>query len=464
MKKIMKLVLAICMGITLTACKEENLLKLKENEKVLEYGEVYQPRLQDILDVTGLSEEEISDIESHAKIESNIVYVEEKDYAKVGEYEFTITYNDEEVKQKVIVKDTVAPMIENKKIVMSVDETKDNNHILESLNISDLSSTCVVVDYDKISFGKSGTYQTTVTVSDESKNETKENIEIHIQKVELKLNTTSIELEKDKTYTLKSTIKNTQDKCTYESKDKSIAKVDQTGKITGLKEGNTVIVVKVKDQVQECKVKVFAKKQITPPVTDKPSKEYVFVEHNVPFINQFPMAPMGCEGAALLQCLQGKGYAKGVSLKTFLDNQPYTNDNNPHHGYCGSPYKNLGDDSLRSIFPDTLAPYGNQYGPCKNAMGYSVNQLIDELKKGNTALVHVTYKFASPKVVTYSFGNFVSNGHVVSLIGYDEKNDQVKIMDPAGVYSKMTKTGSYWISMAKFKKAYNALNYAIVVS
>lgn len=399
----------------------------------------------------------MSDIEKNAKIDSNI----EK---KIGEYELTITYKDEEVKQKVIVKDTIAPVIENKKIIISVDDSKDNNHILDDLHIRDLSSTAVDVDYDKISFGKSGTYQTTVTVTDESKNVTQEDIEIQIQKVVFQLNTNSIELEKGKTYTLKSTIQNTKDKCTYESKDKSIAKVDQTGKITALKEGNTVIVAKVKDQIQECKVKVFVKKETVPPVVDKPSKEYVFVEHNVPFINQFPMAPMGCEGAALLQCLQGKGYAKGVTLKTFLDNQPYTDDNNPHHGYCGSPYKNLGDDSLRSIFPDTLAPYGNQYGPCKNAMGYSVNQLIEELKKGNTALVHVTYKFASPKVVTYSFGRFVSNGHVVSLIGYDEKNNQVKIMDPAGVYSQMTKTGSYWISMAQFKKAYNALNYAIVVS
>lgn len=166
---------------------------------------------------------------------------------------------------------------------------------------------------------------------------------------------------------------------------------------------------------------------------------------------------MGCEGASLLQALQGKGYAKGVGLKSFLDHMPYTDDGNPHHGFVSSPYiEEPSDDVFQSIFPSALTPYGNQYGKCKNMSGSDVSQLVKELKDGNPSVVYVTYQFKSPRFNQYSFGKSVTNMHVMILIGYNENNGQYKVMDPAG-------SGTYWVSASSFEKAYSALRYAITV-
>ena len=191
-------------------------------------------------------------------------------------------------------------------------------------------------------------------------------------------------------------------------------------------------------------------------VSGKPAEKTQYLV-NVPFINQAAEgAPNGCEVASLLQCLRGKGYARNIGYHYMLDHMPYANDGNPYHGFVDSPYNHYKKDCFQSIFPSALVPYGKKFGNVSNTSGYSTDQLINELKKGNSSVVYVTYNFKTPRWKKYHFGNIVDNMHVMTLTGYDTKSGKFRVMDP---YKK----GSCWVSGAVFKRSYNALKWAITV-
>lgn len=191
-------------------------------------------------------------------------------------------------------------------------------------------------------------------------------------------------------------------------------------------------------------------------VSGKPAEKTQYLV-SVPFINQAAEgAPNGCEVASLLQCLRGKGYARNIGYHYMLDHMPYANDGNPYHGFVDSPYNHYKKDCFQSIFPSALVPYGKKFGNVSNTSGYSTDQLISELKKGNSSVVYVTYNFKTPRWKKYHFGNIVDNMHVMTLTGYDTKSGKFRVMDP---YKK----GSYWVSGTTFKKSYNALKWAITV-
>lgn len=189
------------------------------------------------------------------------------------------------------------------------------------------------------------------------------------------------------------------------------------------------------------------------------------VKLNIPYKSQLTpvYAPFGCEGASLLMGLTYKGYTK-KSLKPFLNDMPKSKKN-PFLGFAsGNPYKNV-NGVFQSIFPQPLTTYGKKYSPnVKNATGYTPSQLKAQLKKGNPVVVYVTLDFATPKMAKWPMGmagkvKTVDNMHVMTLIGYNAKGYYVA--DPN---RKTTAKGKYWVSKAKFEKAYNALRYAVVIS
>lgn len=84
-------------------------------------------------------------------------------------------------------------------------------------------------------------------------------------KAKVKLNKTSISLQKGKTYTLK--VKGTKKKPKWSSNKKSIATVSKKGKVTAKKAGNAVITAKIGKKKYTCKVKVWQKTQTKKPTT-----------------------------------------------------------------------------------------------------------------------------------------------------------------------------------------------------
>lgn len=216
-------------------------------------------------------------------------------------------------------------------------------------------------------------------------------------------------------------------------------------------------------RLEGIQIKILPKGSGAPGKTTGAFMENPKITLNVPFVSQLTptYAPMGCEGASLLMGLQYKGYTN-VSLKTFLDNMP-KNSNNPFEAFASSPYK-IVDGVYQSIFTKALASYGKIYsGKVADATGFSTVQLKAEIKQGNPVVVYVTNNFATPVWGIYYMGNAgyvrtVDNMHVMTLIGYDEQTGDYLVNDPNS-YAK----SQYWVTKEKFEKAYNALNYAVVV-
>lgn len=88
-------------------------------------------------------------------------------------------------------------------------------------------------------------------------------------------------------------------------------------------------------------------------------KTYAYADLNVPYINQYEAgAPMGCEGASLLEAFHYKGYALNYNLKAFLTEMPISPDDNPYHGFVESPWVYSQREVFQSIFPSALISWG----------------------------------------------------------------------------------------------------------
>lgn len=70
----------------------------------------------------------------------------------------------------------------------------------------------------------------------------------------VKISRTTVTLIKGKSTTL--SISGTKQKVTWSSSDKSIATVDQSGKVTGIKKGTVTVTAKTAGKALTCKVKV----------------------------------------------------------------------------------------------------------------------------------------------------------------------------------------------------------------
>ena len=91
-------------------------------------------------------------------------------------------------------------------------------------------------------------------------------------KTKIKLNKTSITLQKGKTYTLK--LKGTKKKAKWISSKKTIATVTKKGKVTAKKSGTAVITAKIGKKKYKCKVKVWQ------PTTKKPTNNNTEITPN----------------------------------------------------------------------------------------------------------------------------------------------------------------------------------------
>ena len=85
--------------------KRNNGISLIKDNVVIEYGNAYNPNIEELVDLSKykfINQQEIS-------IENNIENEKDKDYPAVGEYEINVYYKKKILKQKIEVKDTTAP-------------------------------------------------------------------------------------------------------------------------------------------------------------------------------------------------------------------------------------------------------------------------------------------------------------------------------------------------------------------
>jgi len=175
----------------------------------------------------------------------------------------------------------------------------------------------------------------------------------------------------------------------------------------------------------------------------------------VPFIDQYANgAPYGCEGASALQAMHYKGRLTGWSLQRLLKTMPIAKDNNPYHGFAGSPYGTT-PGVFQTIFPSAFDPWIAKYNPIKNISGGSLDTIIGQVKAGNPVVAWVTIRFGAPQYTKYFWGTGVKNLHVMTVDGYNTKTAQVHMVDPV--------LGKYWISYASFKQAYAPYKFAVAI-
>lgn len=189
-------------------------------------------------------------------------------------------------------------------------------------------------------------------------------------------------------------------------------------------------------------------------VNAKAIKIYRYKKLNVPNYNQYVyQVPTGCEGTALLQALQYKGYVKKETPTTFLKKIPRSTS--PYTGFAGNPFLPDQQAGFPAIFSKPLAKWGKKYGNVIDYSGKELTTAINEVMKGNPSVIYVTGGLKPVQWRSYSFGKAVVNNHAVTLAGYDEEKGKVYLSDSI--------SGKYWVSYAKLKKIYDARKWTVTV-
>ena len=179
---------------------------------------------------------------------------------------------------------------------------------------------------------------------------------------------------------------------------------------------------------------------------------------NLPFVNQIANgAPMGCEGASLLQALYYFGKYNG-NLRQLLNSQPYSPDPwNPTLGFAGTPFRSR-QNSYGGFFPHKFTPWANNFGvKAVNISHQGIEQIKKEIRRGNPVVYWGTYGFVPVRAWrSYHWGISATNEHVITIDGY--QNGMFHITDPA--YARGPK---FWISEALLRQNYQIYKFAVAI-
>ena len=246
----------------------------------------------------------------------------------------------------------------------------------------------------------------------------------------------------------------------YKSSNPSVVSVDKNGIFQARKIGYaTIVVATYNGQVQKIKVNVS--------------------KMSVPFVNQYPYYPTGCEAAACTSLLRYCGY--NVSLDEMIGTIPRRNivyKNGKRYGpdinksFVGNPAGtytsgNPGYGAFSPIVTKSIQKVINRYNGKNKAVkltGCSFKELLNEVSNGHPAVVWATYEMLIPRSVnswyipqpdgSARYFEYPRGTHVMVLTGYSDS--YVTITDPIDGYV------SYNIST--FESRWNLLgNQAIII-
>lgn len=186
------IVLILAIGAFLLTRPKEA-LKLKKEEMIIEYGQAISTDPKDYLNFDEVDSKKKTEILKNTKLKSNIsneveiitnedgsTSEKDKGYAKVGNYEITLTYKKESKTVKIKVKDTVAPELtvpERVEIVQGTDlSTYDFKSLMMATDLAQLSD--YTIDTAMIDVNVPGEYSAKVSIEDTSKNKTEKEFRI----------------------------------------------------------------------------------------------------------------------------------------------------------------------------------------------------------------------------------------------------------------------------------------------
>ena len=186
------IVLILAIGAFLLTRPKEA-LKLKKEEMIIEYGQAISTDPKDYLNFDEVDSKKKTEILKNTKLKSNIsneveiitnedgsTSEKDKGYAKVGNYEITLTYKKEIKTIKIKVKDTVAPELtvpERVEIVQGTDlSTYDFKSLMMATDLAQLSD--YTIDTAMIDVNVPGEYSAKVSIEDTSKNKTEKEFRV----------------------------------------------------------------------------------------------------------------------------------------------------------------------------------------------------------------------------------------------------------------------------------------------
>lgn len=170
-RKILKIILCMVMLAIIFSIvvlvfinERDKTISLINEYKQIEYGEIYNPTIEELIDLEKFNFIDISKV----NIEFNIEKENDKYYAKVGDYIVKVFYKNITLIQNIKVIDTIAPTISiDEKI--EIDQNTDlTGYDFKSLvKFSDLSETKEIkIDYSNVDSTKPGEYTAKVLVED----------------------------------------------------------------------------------------------------------------------------------------------------------------------------------------------------------------------------------------------------------------------------------------------------------
>ena len=167
---------------------------------------------------------------------------------------------------------------------------------------------------------------------------------------------------------------------------------------------------------------------------DAPKAPYT---QQVPFINQYPELPTGCEAVALTEALQSMGFDLGKT--DIADFYLSYSGNDFVNAYVGDPssYEGVG------VYPPGLVDAANRYLAAQgsdmrayNITGTDWDNLFVYIDKGYPVVIWVTIGGSTPTFdgSGYEGWEWYENEHCVVLYGVDRDAGTVSISDPTYGY------------------------------
>lgn len=210
-------------------------IDLIATEKVVEYGEIYEPNVADFVD-----ESKINDSYS---INGEMPNETEKDYPAIGDYNFKISAKGkEDADVRVLVRDTVAPEFDENapsEISTFKDVPITEEVLKNTFTVNDLSPLNLSID--DVDYTIVGEYTTNIYATDSSGNITNKEIKVIVKEPTINIEQANISLTVGETITLNATVQGASQTITWTSSDESVVTVDANGVVTGIKKGTATI-------------------------------------------------------------------------------------------------------------------------------------------------------------------------------------------------------------------------------
>ena len=250
--------------------KNINQWDVREKQVTIEYGEIYEPSLSELVD-TGKYPDVTSE-NTQIDIEAN------KDgdaaYYSVGKSNIKITHTSEyklfglklfSVKDTknipFTISDTTAPVFSNDngvnpKEVSFIKDCKED--ITNKYQASDLSNVEITFDDKDVDYSKAGEYTANVFAKDANGNVSYMEVKVVITEPTIDFNVSVLSLNIGDEYTIEAKVDGKDKEIEWSSSDESITKVDN-GKVTAIKAGKATVKAKANGVEKTCDVTVKEK-------------------------------------------------------------------------------------------------------------------------------------------------------------------------------------------------------------